>query len=113
MTPERFEEVLQRRINLIKKVLGKKAEEYAKDKDRLYNFKVAASMDLSTPEKICWQFMLKHLVCVRDLVYKKTRLTREIIDEKLGDAINYLILLEGLLVELLEKSNQEANKVNN
>ena len=94
-----FNIILCQRIDTIKSTLKRKADEYAQDEDRLYNFKVAARMDDTTPENICWEFLLKHLVCVHDLAKGKLEAAPEIIDEKIGDAINYLILLEALLKE--------------
>jgi len=45
--------------------------------------------------------MLKHIVSVFFFFYwtetDDKRITTELIDEKIGDTINYLILLEGLL----------------
>ena len=51
--------------------------------------------------------MLKHEVSVLDLVEwsesEPTRITEELIDEKIGDNINYLILLEGMLKHRIKK----------
>ena len=99
MTNAEFNKLLNARIDKIKAVLEKKAGEYAQEEDRLYNFKVAADMSNVTPEISCWHFLTKHLVCVRDLAYGLLPAKPEIIDEKIGDAINYLILLEALLRE--------------
>lgn len=100
MNQQTFEqEVLRRRLSLIERTLASKAAEYATD-DRLHNFKRAAAMLEDFPESACVGFMTKHLVSVLDIVDRLPVVpTREMIDEKIGDAINYLILLEALLVE--------------
>lgn len=102
MNEKDFNIILERRLRLIREVLAAKADEYAKD-DRLHNFKRAAEIDQSkTPAQVCAGFMLKHIVSVLDLVDDDAagKLVRvKMRDEKIGDAINYLILLEALLSE--------------
>jgi hypothetical protein len=101
MTAEQFDMLLRERINKIITVLSSKASEYATSKDRLHNFKTAASEFGGTPEKACLGYMLKHWMSVRDMVVGERTVTKEMIDEKIGDAINYLILLEAILTEKL------------
>jgi len=43
--------------------------------------------------------MVKHLVSVFDLIEGRIPTSQEMIDEKIGDMINYLILLEAVLKE--------------
>jgi len=99
MKTKEFDKILTNRLAQIKQILGSKAEEYAQDDDRLYNFKVAAMMTQTTPARALWGMASKHLVSVQDLVYGKTAATTEMVDEKIGDTINYLILLESLFKE--------------
>jgi hypothetical protein len=94
-----FNKHVVRRCRLISKVLVRKGAEYASSEDRLYNFKEAAKDDSTTPEKALWGMYLKHHVSVKDLKNGHHKLSRRMIDEKIGDAINYLILLEALLIE--------------
>ena len=99
MTPKAFEIILEDRLKKIKDVLGHKAKEYAMDGDRLYNFKVAARILDTTQERALLGMLMKHLVSVLDLIDGKLKRTPETVDEKLGDLINYLILLEAVLLE--------------
>lgn len=99
MKTEDFEVLLQSRVEQIQSVLGNKAKEYAQDDDRLYNFKIAARTKGETPEKALWGMAVKHLVSVMDLVDGKLESTPPMVDEKVGDMINYLILLEAILKE--------------
>ena len=105
MNNKKFEEILTFRLNQIKCILGNKAKEYASDTDRLHNFKVAGRIQNTTPEKALKGMMVKHEVSVQDLIeWAETspeKLNEIIIDEKIGDCINYLILLEALLKEQL------------
>lgn len=102
MKPHDFDAIVNRRMQLICSILMSKAREYASDSDRLHNFKVAARLDNETPEKALWGMLKKHLVSVRDMVHQLDNDSIVDIgmwDEKLGDFINYLILLEGLVNE--------------
>ena len=100
-----FNQILKRRMELIEEVLGAKAQEYASNTDRYHNFRVAARMLNTIPEKALIGMLVKHLVSVFDIInsldgcVRHTTLTKELVDEKIGDSINYLVLLEGLLRE--------------
>lgn len=96
-----FDALLQNRLNQIQIVLGSKAKQYAVGDDRLYNFKRAAEILRITPQQALCGMMAKHIVSVLDLIEGSNEPTEGMIDEKVGDAINYLILLEAVLKELL------------
>lgn len=99
MNNEDFNAIVMSRCDQIQKVLTKKAAEYARG-DRLSNFKEAAKIQRTTPEQTCVNFMMKHIVSILDIVHDLDEgkvATQEMVNEKVGDAINYLILLDGLL----------------
>lgn len=101
MRTEQFEEVINNRIETCKSVLCSKAEEYATD-DRLHNFKVAGKLQKCTPVKALGGMMAKHTVSVYDLIdnYEQGKaISKEMWVEKIGDSINYLLLLTALLEE--------------
>ena len=98
MDTAKFEEILEARLLSIKAVLGSKAKEYAIG-DRLYNFKRAAEIQRTTPQKALAGMLMKHLVSVIDLVEGSISPTEYMVNEKIGDAINYLILLEAIFKE--------------
>jgi len=89
-----------------------KAEEYATDGDRYHNFNVAGKILGATPERALIGMWMKHLVSVLDLVewidFRPEKLNEEIINEKIGDAINYLILLEGMLNRRVKKETSRT-----
>ena len=103
MKQEQFDVILSDRLNRIKTVLGNKAKEYAVGGDRLHNFKVAARINNCTPAEALWGMAMKHLVCIEDLIQDRVKATDGLIDEKIGDMINYLILLEALLQETIDR----------
>ena len=111
MATTKFSDCIERRIRNIREVLLIKAKEYATEDNRFHNFDVAARILDCTPERTLQGMMLKHLVSIFDLVewadIDSNLLTKEIIDEKIGDTINYLLLLEGLLLRRIETKYKE------
>jgi len=101
MTPQEFDVIVTKRIENIKKVLASKGQEYG-SADRLYNIKRAYAIERSTPQKALCGMLLKHLGSVLDLVEGKLEATEAMVNEKVGDMINYLILLEAIFEEQRE-----------
>ena len=101
MNKHSFQHILNERLSKTVRVLGNKAADYAKDGDRLHNFRVAARIGNESMAKALEGMMRKHLVSVYDLIDKDERevIPADLIDEKIGDLINYLILLEAVLLE--------------
>lgn len=115
MTKDHFNQILEARLEKTKKVLYAKADEYARE-DRLHNFKRGAKVrgNGRTQAEVCLDYLTKHLVSVLDLVddcaagrLEKVALLK---DEKIGDAINYLILLEAIFDEELEKRHDAGEE---
>lgn len=102
MDGEQFDRIVEERINKIRIVLQTKAREYSYGGDRLSNFRRAAEMQRITPDQAAWNFLVKHLVSIQDMVEADVAYSRSQWDEKLGDAINYLILLEAIVSETSE-----------
>jgi len=101
MEPKEFDELVSSITDRIKSVLCSKADEYASDSDRLHNFAVAARMRNTTQAKALDGMKLKHDVSILDLIEwndtDKEKVTKELIEEKLTDSINYTILLWAIL----------------
>lgn len=115
MTNEQFDCVLDARLDSICRVLAVKAGEYATDSDRLHNFKVSAGLVGTSPAQEAHAFMRKHVVSILDLikwvespaVIPDNLTTEQLIGrirEKVGDAINYMILIEAILIEVVLNS---------
>lgn len=104
---ERFDALLKRRLKKTQDTLQSKAAMYASANNRLHNFDVAARVLNCTPEQALEGMMMKHFVSVLDLVQwtetQPQRITTSLVDEKIGDTINYLILLEALLLRRGDK----------
>lgn len=101
MTHAVFNTLLRFRIEKIRATLSSKGKEYASDADRLHNFKadVGGLEENETPAQVLWGYLRKHLQSVYDIVSSTRTPDAAVIDEKVGDAINYLILLEAVLLE--------------
>lgn len=94
-----FQEVLETQIQQTVDTLAGKAKEYASDNDRLLNFKRAAHLNHTTQSQAVTGMMSKHTVSVYDMVDDGFAYTAAQWDEKIGDHINYLILLKAVLIE--------------
>lgn len=110
MNSKRFKEVLQRRIELTSKVLDSKGQEYSTDDNKLHNFEKAARISGQTREQALKGMLLKHEVSISDIIEKTSKgeyPSQPVIDEKIGDIINYYILLEACLTDKIDKLNGE------
>lgn len=102
MKTDEFHQVLNNRINLIQRTLARKASEYVENEDRLGNFKDAARSRRTIPEDALMGMRAKHETALEDYIQKLKRGEFVPLDwwlEKIGDSINYLILLEALILE--------------
>lgn len=107
MNSEEFEQILTSRVGSIVLTLSSKAKEYASGGDRLHNFKVAARIMNKSPEEALQGMMIKHLVSVFDLIDDRLENTSAMVNEKIGDTINYLILLEAIFAEQRKEATNE------
>ena len=80
--------------------------EYASDLDVFLSFRKGVGFSFhDTPEGVAWEYACKHLECIKTIIGKLPDEipTDELLEEKIGDAINYLIILEGLIKERGDK----------
>lgn len=126
MNVEKFNKMLEERIEKTRQVLNSKNKEYASNSDKLHNFKRAGDMLRQTPEQALVGMWTKHIISILDIVdqidtanrpripadytleeftkyLKAKKLTIATVEEKIGDAVNYLILLEALIKERYEE----------
>ena len=93
-------------------VLQKKGDEYNYSKGAFENFEEGIQISLAnTREGVAWGYVTKQIQSVRALIRevdtgKMDHLTTELIDEKFGDVINYMILIEAMLKERVNKQQQ-------
>lgn len=99
MTHDMFNEILESRITQMRETLSIKAMEYSQEDERLHNFYEGAAILGNTPREYCLNLMTKHLACVFDIARSEKSYPPAFLDEKFGDAINYLVLLQALVVD--------------
>jgi hypothetical protein len=104
MNNSEFNRIVQDRIRLIEKTLLLKQAEYADVNDVFRNFKNAGAHLKTTKEKALWGMAIKHLVSIEDMIEviaigRGYELDYEHVQEKIGDMINYLVLLEAMLTD--------------
>jgi hypothetical protein len=83
-----------------------KGKEYTQGKDRLDNFKRIAQEVDTTPEKVLWVYLKKHLDSIAYYV-KYGKLESETLESRVVDARTYLSLLLGLQREREIEDDQE------
>lgn len=91
-----FYDIFEDQIERCRNVLGVKAEEYATE-DRLHNFKQAANLQGISATKALGGMMSKHTISIYDMIKSGEKYSESMWNEKIGDSINYLILLRALI----------------
>ena len=78
-----------------------KSGEYAEnDVDRLAAFKQAAALERTTPQRALFGMVAKHLVSLQNMSDRKIKdYSAARWSEKIGDTINYMLLLKALVDE--------------
>ena len=113
MNNEHFEKITAERLAKCVKVMCAKSDEYATESDKLHNFKVAGALQGCTDVKALGGMMVNHTVSVYDLIndFENGKdIPIELWDEKIGDSINYLLLLNAMVKEHQEsKYCSDAN----
>lgn len=102
MKASQFERIVEDQLKLCKEMLVDRAKQYATDADRLHNFKVAQGLLGGTPAQAALGMAAKHFVSVVDIVQGNSPTAAAMLDEKITDAINYLMLIKACLVEQKE-----------
>lgn len=117
MTRKQFvQDVVQRRVQLIQDVLQSKNEEYAGQDDVFKAFTEALPLSFhDTKQAVAWEFMVKHLQSIKMIIEARSKSGKipdeKVLEEKIGDAINYLILIEGMFKEDMIPAKVEESRV--
>lgn len=119
MNQKVFNTVIKDQIEKCLNTLGVKATEYAENDDRLHNFKNAAGMMNCDPKEALAGMMAKHTISIYDMCRSGESYPLSLWEEKIGDHINYLLLLKALIVEdgfskcCSENTNKKMEETNN
>lgn len=116
MNSEQFNHFLEECFNTVRRMMGVtgiKALEYSTQSNRFHNFEKAALFTNQSPRKALWGMLAKHLVSIHDAIESN----EVIAEEKLDDAINYLLLLKGinrtLMLPFDANVPDDATEINN
>lgn len=97
MKAEQFNEIINEQISRSLNTLTIKSKEYTTE-DKLYNFKIAATLKGETSIQALSGMMVKHTVSIYDMCRDGDR-DIEKWNEKITDHINYLLILRALVEE--------------
>lgn len=109
MNKKNVDKITLEQLKAVEDILLKKRDEYILDEkdtaDQLSNFKRAATLLNETPKQALMGMLAKHLVSISDMVQTDNEYPVELWNEKITDAMVYLVLLKALVIE--EKSEQK------
>lgn len=108
MNHKEFEEIFFMQVKMCEMTLVEKAKEYATE-DHLHNFKVAGTLQGTTPRIALGGMLAKHVISIFDMIQKPDLADINLWNEKIGDAMNYLFLLKAVIVE--EQKIEIASKI--
>lgn len=109
MDKQDFDNIVSNVIDNIHETLQKKNKEYATDNDVFSNFNEAAKMMGWQNTTACIGMANKHIVSVYDMVKKIEKgilPSVDFVNEKIGDSINYLILLKAMIFEQITQEKK-------
>jgi hypothetical protein len=100
MNRETFEKYVDEVVlSEIKKIRMSKGINYSGKEDYLKNFKTIGEELNISPEKVLWIYLRKHLDAIRSYIKEEYVDDTETIESRIYDAINYLLLLLGIVLE--------------
>lgn len=116
MNRSEFNGLVEEAIERTRNVLIRKGAEYAGDVNVFHNFDAGTGISLhNTNVAVAWEYACKHLQSIKDLIkYVEdngtTNANVALVNEKFGDAINYLLLMEGMFKKMI--AEQEVGLAN-
>lgn len=121
MNKTEFNLFAEKQCGIVQSMLVSKGDEYSRDQDAFSNFKegVEENRKAETPIQVLEGYLAKHKVSAKLILEKSdkkfldnvltensptqpigNKVSKELIDDKFNDIINYYILLKGLLYEI-------------
>lgn len=103
MRNEAFNQIRENLNTCCNEVLRAKGADYARNDDRLDNFKVIADLLGCDPSEVCTVYFMKHVIAVLRYIREGT-LESEPITERFVDLRNYVDLLWACVVEEAQRN---------
>lgn len=108
MTENRFEQIVDETLNQIRETLIVKSKEYKRNSDPFHNFNQGSIKSQQHPLKVLDGFLLKHEISISDIcddiIYYNKKPKIEVINEKLGDNLIYLLIKKAMLINIIEQN---------
>ena len=116
MTQEKFQKIIDDRLQFTKNLLLIKGKEYVRNNDPLHNFNKGSEITSKHKAEVLDGMMLKHYISYRDLLkdiseYKFIKLDQ--VKEKIGDLIVYLCIQETIFEEYIDRSEESKIRPEN
>lgn len=109
MSNKDFAELMQKTFDSCATISKAKGADYTRGSlDALANFKAAGKDVDVNALKICFIFMNKHYSAITNYIKSNGQSESEPIAERIKDMINYLVLLQGLIIE---KENEDKGRI--
>lgn len=105
-----FDKIVEERINKIRESLIIKGKEYQRGDNVFHNFEIASDVSGNSRESVMWMYCLKHFVSFMDILNDcedENYPSIGHLEEKVGDIINYYILMEASIKERINHGNKE------
>lgn len=108
MNIQEFNEHQKEFFDMLIELTHEKSKEYNTTQERFDHFVEAAGFSLhNKKESIAWEFCVKHLQSVRDMIKSVEQgdtkgLTQDRLDEKFGDIIIYMTLIHAMLSDKIK-----------
>lgn len=99
-----FNEIFDETCAGCKDLICAKGEEYERG-DKFSAFRYSAALQRTTPERVLFGYMSKHIISMVDMVNDDKVQDMELVDAKVFDIINYAILYRAMCIE---RSNQKS-----
>ena len=111
MTRNDFDLYLKGLFERLAELSANKGAEYAKDMSAFLNFEEGVDFSLhSEPESVAWEYACKHFQSIRNIIIEMEDGTAlpnmEQVEEKVGDAIMYMALMEAMIYHRLESMKE-------
>lgn len=99
MNSHDFNNAIARQMERSREVLQGKNDNYSPNEDKLEQFKLAAKIQDITPKEALGGMMVKHTTSIYAMINDGKVYSLAQWDEKIGDHLNYLLLLSALVEE--------------
>ena len=99
MNNDDFNASIQATVDRSLEVLVSKNDGYSPNADKLEQFKLAAKIQGITPKEALGGMMVKHTTSVYEMIGSGKNYSPEQWNEKIGDHINYLLILRAIVEE--------------